>query len=91
MDYNRAIELDTVNYEAYYNRGLSKGMLGDFNGAISDYNKVIELNPTDKKSYYNRGFWRYKANDRTGACEDWTKAGEMGEASAQESIKNFCN
>ena len=31
--------------EYYYNRGLAKSDLQDYDGAIADYTKAIELNP----------------------------------------------
>ena len=54
-DYNKAIELDSNNFEVYYKRGLSKDSLEDYDGAMADYNKAIALNLKDANLYHSRG------------------------------------
>ena len=46
--YNKAIELDPGNYEAYTNRGVAREATGDVKGAKSDYTKSIELQVNDE-------------------------------------------
>jgi tetratricopeptide (TPR) repeat protein len=41
--------------DAYLNRGVAYGNLGQFDKAIDDYSKAIELNPKYTKAYYNLG------------------------------------
>ena len=60
----------------YYNRGLAKKMLDDFNGAIEDFNKSIDANASNKAfAYYERGLIKYhKLNDSISANQDYDKA-----------------
>ncbi len=48
--FTQSIIFNTTDYEAYYNRGLSKGKLADKNGACADWNKAVELGGTDWKN-----------------------------------------
>jgi tetratricopeptide (TPR) repeat protein len=43
LDFNKAIELNPENKEAFFERGMSKSKLKDYRGAILDFNKAIEL------------------------------------------------
>ena len=54
-DYDKAIELNPNDIDAYYNRGIARSDLGDHNSAIEDYDKVIELKPYYANAYNNRG------------------------------------
>ena len=75
---------------AYYNRGVSKDKLKDYNGAISDYTKAIELEPNDASAHYNRGISKYYTNDLKGACEDARKSGSLGKP-FPKMIEAACN
>ena len=57
-DYNKAIELDPNNVDAYGNRGDAYVKLGKYEEAIRDYNKAIELDPKSKWAYHRLG-WTY--------------------------------
>ena len=62
---------------AYYNRGLAKIHLEDYNGAISDNTKAIELNPDYAMAYNNRGYSKSILEDYNGAIADYNKAIEL--------------
>jgi tetratricopeptide (TPR) repeat protein len=53
-DYNKAIELNPKNEEAYYIRGLAYAGKKDTGRAFDDYNRAIELNPKYVQAYLNR-------------------------------------
>ncbi len=55
---------------AYNNRGVAKGELRDYDGAIADYTKAIEINPNYANAYYNRGIAKKALNDNNGYEED---------------------
>ena len=74
---NNGEKLYFSNHHAYYNIGVYKAKLKDYNGAISDYNKAIELNPNYTKAYYNRGISKSKLKDHYGAISDFNKAIEL--------------
>ena len=90
MDYNKVIALNPKYAPAYFNRGVSKGKLLDYNGAIADYTKAIEINPTDGQFYYHRGLAKGCLKDKNGGCWDLSKAGELGYKEAYEAIKELC-
>ena len=75
---------------AYYNRGLAKQKIGDFNEAISDYTKAIEIDPDDADYYYNRGNSKKELGVLKGACTDWRKAAELGDTDAAEFVRDQC-
>ena len=52
--YSESIELNPVDANAYYNRGIVYEDLKDTVGALVDYDKAIELNPHFAQAYYNR-------------------------------------
>ena len=64
--------------EAYYNSGLAKSQLKDYQGAIVDYTKAIELMPEFAKAYYIRGATCLLIGQKTNAQSDFTRAIELG-------------
>ncbi|MEM2111582.1 MAG: AAA family ATPase [Candidatus Bathyarchaeia archaeon] len=52
--YDKAIEFDPTNYKAYYNRGLAKACMENYDDAIKDFDKVIELIRTRVENYCNQ-------------------------------------
>jgi len=75
--FDRCIEIDTNNADAYYGRGITKYYLSDYHGAIEDYNKTIEVNPNDAEAYFFRGNAKFVLSDYRGAIEDYNKAIEI--------------
>jgi tetratricopeptide (TPR) repeat protein len=73
-DLNIAIELMPDFSEPYYNRGLAKAKLKDYEGSIIDYNKAIELNPNYTRAYGNRGISKVKLKEYQSAMLDYDKA-----------------
>ena len=71
------IKINPDNANAYYNRGIAKGTLGDYKGEIEDYGKVIEINPNYTDAYNNRGIARGKLGGHEGEIEDYDKAIEL--------------
>jgi tetratricopeptide (TPR) repeat protein len=76
-DYNRAIELNPKDEDAYNNRGNAKDDKGDHDGAIVDFNRAIELKPKDEDAYYNRGNAKKAKGDYDGAITDYDRAIEL--------------
>lgn len=70
--YTKAIDLNPVYADAYYNRGLLKSNAGDHEGAVKDYTKAIEIDKTYSKAYHNRATDKGKLHDHKGAMEDYT-------------------
>jgi antitoxin component YwqK of YwqJK toxin-antitoxin module len=88
--YDKAILLNPTVAQVYFNRGVCKGQMFDFEGSIKDYDLAIEFNPEYKEAYSNRGndkinIYTSKGNLKPteeqveSACEDLHKAVELGE------------
>ena len=54
-NYNKTIEIDTNNSEAYSSRAISFASMNESEKAIVDFSIAISLNPNNGKNYYNRG------------------------------------
>ena len=82
--YNKAIEMDPVNGEAYYYRGIAKkeiddrsGAKADFKKAVTFYNKAIETDPKNAITYLGRGNAEYELANYSKAVEDYSKTIEI--------------
>ncbi len=75
---------------AYFNRGLARKEIDDYEGAIADYSTAIQINPGFAEAYYSRAAAKYKISDEKGACSDWMKAGELGYKNAYDAIREYC-
>ena len=77
-DYNKIIELNPEDADAYLNRGNAYYGKGEFDRAIEDYSKAIELNPEYARAYTNRGV-AYRKSKQYGKEEeeDYKKALEL--------------
>jgi len=59
--YDQAIGLDSSNNKYYYNRGLAKACLEEYDGALEDFRKVLELKENFVEAYYLIGLcFEYK-------------------------------
>ncbi|MDR1346049.1 MAG: tetratricopeptide repeat protein [Bacteroidales bacterium] len=72
-DYNKAIELNPDDANAYNNRGNAYALKCDYDKAIEDYNKSIELEPGLAEVYNNRGNIYAEKGDYDHAIEDYNK------------------
>ena len=72
--FNKSIELNPQNANAYGNRGVAHYKLGDNQQAINDYDKAIELNPQNAVAYYNRGAAYYALGNNQQAIRDRNEA-----------------
>lgn len=66
-----------LNANAYYNQGLAKSELGQYDDAILEYNKAIEIDPNCPRAYFNRGRSLFKLGRYEDAILDFTKAIEI--------------
>ncbi len=74
INYNRAIELDPQNFQAYNNRGGARFILREYSEAITDFNKAINLAPTYVSAYYNRANAYLDSGEYDKAVLDYTSA-----------------
>ncbi|MDB9389616.1 tetratricopeptide repeat-containing serine protease family protein, partial [Microcystis aeruginosa] len=73
-DYNKAIELNPNNANAYLNRGNLYYNQQKYELALSDYSKAIDINPNYANAYYNRGNLYYNQQKYELALSDYSKA-----------------
>lgn len=71
--FNKALELDPANADAYLNRGVSRLNENDLKGSLKDYNDSIRIRPKDL-AYLKRArlYQTLKEEDR--AIEDYNRA-----------------
>jgi Flp pilus assembly protein TadD len=81
-EFDRAIELNPSNAEAYSSRGVAHYRLGDLTQAMVDYTSAIEIDPALAIAYYRRGFLHYLAKDYLAAIDDYNKAIELNPTDA---------
>jgi tetratricopeptide (TPR) repeat protein len=73
-DFNYAIsQSSNAPASVYLNRGNSKLILNDFNGALTDYNKSLELENSGM-TYYERGQAYFHLQKYNEALSDYNKA-----------------
>ncbi len=77
QDYDKVIELNPEDAEAYNNRGIAKADLKQYQEAIQDYDKAIELNPEYADAYNNRGATKVTLEQYREAIQDYDKALEL--------------
>jgi len=75
-DFDRVIEMNPKNVDAYYLRAKAYGKLEEWKKAIQDYSTVIELDPDNWEAYQGRGFAKAikEIGDTQGAIADFTAA-----------------
>ena len=78
LDFNKSLEIDPSNDQAYISRGVTKRRLGNFYGALSDYYKAIEIEPQNPQAFINISVVKEEFGDIQGACLDAKKAVSLG-------------
>jgi len=76
-DFDRAIELNPDDADAYNYRGGVKFIQGDYHGAIADFDKAIKLDPDNTKAYTFRGGAKGDLGDHDGSIADFDRAIEL--------------
>ncbi len=75
--FTKAIEADTMNFDAWIKRGFVRSIDGDFAGELSDYTHVIEKDSLHKWAYISRGAAKNRTGDYQSAIIDLNKAIEI--------------
>ncbi len=70
LKYSRIIHRNPEDVSAYFERGKSRALLGDLEGAIDDYSHTIQMNPHHRDAYYKRGLLLGALGDEEGATRD---------------------
>lgn len=75
---NAYIKLDSVNPEAFLERGICYTLLGMHSKSIEDYTAALELDSTLSFAYFNRGLAKGKFMYSYDACYDMKRSFDLG-------------
>ncbi|MFZ2472296.1 MAG: tetratricopeptide repeat protein [Methanothrix sp.] len=53
--YNRALELDPNDFEAWNNKGIDEGLLGKYDEALKSFGNAVAINESYAEAWYNMG------------------------------------
>lgn len=73
-NFDKALSIDQDHKDAYLQRGRTKTLLRDFEGAFDDYEKALELSPPHWEIYYFRGLTHLAINNILLALIDFDKS-----------------
>jgi tetratricopeptide (TPR) repeat protein len=73
LDYNQAIDIDSLNAVFFNNRANLKDELGLHEDAIKDYNKAILLDTNYINAFYNRAIAEYNLEQYEASKKDFEK------------------
>ena len=73
-DYDKALQLNPQNLEAYTNRGISKAEMEQYEAAIADLDEALRLNPQDATLYTGRGMVKDLQRQYEAAIADFDMA-----------------
>jgi len=82
-DYDKAIELNPSNADAYCERGDFYYETDEYNKAIADYSRAIELDSGYASAYFDRAYAYGEIGDYDKAITDYSKAIELDTSDAQ--------
>ncbi len=88
--FDKAIECDETNFEAYYYRGCAYSNNFRNDMALKDWNKAIELKPDYPNPYFNIGLIYKMHNDNSMACYYFKLAEKYGRENMTDYVK-FCD
>jgi tetratricopeptide (TPR) repeat protein len=71
LDFNTAIELDSLNWKPFSNRAFLFLELGNFDNALKDFNKCVQIAPNNWETYYYRTTFYERNGDYDKAFEDY--------------------
>jgi tetratricopeptide (TPR) repeat protein len=81
-DFNKAIELNPEDANAYFNRGGAYRDTGNYGQAVKDFTRAIELSPKDADAYDNRGIAYDLKGEYAQALKDYNRSIELNPESA---------
>jgi len=85
--YDKALELDPADYEAWNNRGIDLGLLNRYDEAIESFKRAVTLNDSYAEAWYNMGvIYDFKGNYYT-AVQSYKKATQIN-PSYQKALVN---
>ena len=89
-DLDKSISIDSLNYMAFYNRGLGKLLIKDNKGALQDFLNSLKLKSNNGESLCGVGIAKLQLGDKESACRYWQLSIEAGYKRAQILIDTNC-
>ena len=78
--YNRALELDPNDFEAWNNKGIDEGFLGKYDAALQSFGNAVAINESYAEAWYNMGvIYDFKGYYQT-AVQAYKKATQINPA-----------
>jgi len=68
--YSKVIELNPLYEDAYFRRGICKGMLNDLKGQVYDYSKHIEISKPKAENFISRVLINLRLENNLAVIED---------------------
>ncbi len=87
-DFEKSLEYNAENPEAWFNIGNVYMNLNDYKKAIENYTKAIEIKEDYADAYYNRGLIKFYMGERDLACEDWRIAEKYGKKNVDDKTRH---
>lgn len=84
-DFSIAINLDTNNHRAFYNRACACHRNGDLLGAMRDFTLALQVDPNRAEAYVNRGLIRHELGLQQAALADLKAASHHFNAQGNQS------
>jgi tetratricopeptide (TPR) repeat protein len=75
--YNRALELDPKDFEAWNNKGIDLGILGKYDEALKSFENAVALNESYAEAWYNLGVVYDIKGDFPTAVQAYKKATQI--------------
>lgn len=68
---------------SYFQQGIEKAIVGDYQGAIHNYGLALEESPNNADIYYNRGVAHYSIGHTAEAMQDFSQAIQLNPSLAE--------
>ncbi len=75
--FNFALDRNPRNADVYYARGLSRGFLDNYTGAIADLTRAIKLEADQPNYYFYRAYFKSLHGNNRGSIADFSRAIEI--------------
>jgi len=90
QDFNKAIEINSMDADSFNKRGESKKALNNSLGALDDFTKSIEIEPRHAIAHRNRGNIRFELYRLNHGCADWRVASRLGDHESDKLLGMHC-
>ena len=87
--FEKCLELDPNNSEAYFNLGVAQAEMEDYAKAISNIDKAIFLSADNGRYYYGRAWVLMLSGQSLKALPDFQKAADLGNLDAEMYLKQL--